>query len=167
MNTMETRQPGGDNATLKLFEALYTDYIGRLGQTWDTMSKRIIEAQTKLGGASMCNGQSPEAAQKAYESAQGDYAEAVRSAWDDAQREYSAAYDQYVRGFRDAWMKTDLTDLSPMTMTMVTQSGSTAAGYAALTIGNVSLIAWAGVPPWMLSPDQSAQGASKQRRGPS
>lgn len=145
-----------NDATYKLFETLYDDYLKRLGDTWDATNKRILDAQKKFDDAGRTNFESAEAAQKARHEAQRDYVDAVREAWEASQKDYTAAYDDYLSGFRDAWGTSDLKNLSPATMSILTHSGSVAAGYAASTIGNWQLISWAGVPPWVLSSDQPA-----------
>ena len=156
MKSKESTMKGkdGDERTHKVFEAVYGDYIKRLNEIWETMTKSIGDAQKKFGDVANGKFESAEHAQKAGNDAQNAYVEAVRGAWDAAQKDYTGAYEDYVHGFREAWTKADKVGISPEIMALVTQSGSTAAGHAASTIGNWQLISWAGVPPWVLSPDQ-------------
>jgi len=143
-------------ATCKLFEGIYHDYLRRLGEIWDGTSRRILEAQTRFGESATAALQRPADMQKAYEAAQQAYADAVRAAWDESQQQYSDAYADFLGGHRDAWAKVQPKDLSPGMLAMIAQSAGIAAGYAGSTIGNWSLVAWAGVPPGSLSPAKPA-----------
>jgi hypothetical protein len=151
---METYAHHGDRAAFKLFESLYHSYLRRLGETWDATTKRVFDVQKKCSESSAEGPGSTEEAQRLYESVRRDYVAAVGAAWDEAQGQYVAAYDEYVRGHRDAWAKLDPAALSPTILSIIGQSAIAAARYASWTIGNWSLIAWTGVPPWALSPER-------------
>ena len=135
-------------ATFELFEGVYYDYIRRIGEIWDGLTKGVLEAQGKLAECLTGAPHQHADAQKAFDAAHNDYTAAVRAAWDESQKQYAEAYAQYVRGYREAWEKVQPADMAPLTMAIISQSASMAASYANGTIGNWALISWAGVPPW-------------------
>jgi hypothetical protein len=141
-----------DDAAFKLFEGVYAEYVKRLGETWDMLTKRLLEAMEKYNEVAMATLSSHDSAQKAFDSMQKELIKAVRWAWTGSQAEFTSSYQCYMRGFRDAWAKTDVDQVSPMTAAIVMKSATTAAEYAQSTIGNWQLISWTGIPPWVLGP---------------
>lgn len=142
----------------KAFEGLYTEYLRQLGDIWDELTKRIGEAQRAYAASvSEIKSSTPiEEARATHEAAQRQYGDAVRAVWNESQGRYSDAYANYLGAYRDALTNTKSPDMSPETMAVAAQSAAAAAGYASATIANWSLIAWAGVPPSVLSPARSS-----------
>ncbi len=144
---MDTQQSPED-PTLKAFETPYNEYIGALAGISDELSARLMEAQKSYAEAGAAG---PESAASAHDKAIHGYIGAVRATWEGSQQKYGEAYASYVEAYREAWANVDPASMSPQALAMIGQSAAAAAGYAASTIGNWSLVAATGIPPWALS----------------
>ncbi|MCY1079433.1 hypothetical protein [Archangium lansingense] len=142
-----------DDTQFNIFQTLIHDYARRLGDIWDGKTKKnILDAQKRYSDRMTTAPNDPVEAQKTWEAAHREYVDAVCAAWKESQTLYTQAYSQYLDGYREAWGKCCRDRaISPLEMMLVAQSSTTAVGYATATIGNWSLIEWAGVPPWALS----------------
>lgn len=137
----------------KSFQENYNEYLRGLDGIWTDTSQRVTDAQRSyLERCSQCAiQQDQQKAQEIVAEAYQTYARAVRNAWDSAQKAYSDAYIKFLDGHRNAWGRAELSELTPGTVSAVAASASAAAAYAGATIGNWSLIAYAGVPQLVLA----------------
>jgi hypothetical protein len=148
---MDDSQQKTKDSALSAFATPYHEYTQRLAAIWEATTKQIIAAQRAFSDAGAGSTQLHlEDFQAAYDKGMKDYVSAIRACWEDSQTKYSEAYTSYLAAYRDAWASAELADLSPHAVNTISSSASLAAGYAASTIGNWSLIELAGVPPHVL-----------------